>query len=100
MASSCNDAMSLRESINNPLGVVIPALLMDCASDEVRQSASGSVMPIREKIMCLRRASVAAVVGAAGAGAGAAPAGGADMVVGSVRNEIDAINDAAITMRA
>ena len=76
--------MSLRESINKPLGVVIPALLMDCASDEVRQSASGSVMPIREKIMCLSRASVAAVDGAAGAGAGAAPAAGADMVVGLV----------------
>ena len=50
--------------------------------------------------MCLSRASVAAGDGAAGAGAGAAPGGGADMVIGSVRDEIDAINDAAITMRA
>ena len=92
--------MSLRESINKPLRVVIPALLMDCASDESRQFGSGSVMPMRVKIMCLSRASVAAGDGAAGGGAGAAPAGGADMVVGSVRDGIDAINDAAITMRA
>ena len=71
--------MSLRESINKPLGVVIPALPRDCASGESLHLASSSLMPIRVSTMCLSRSL--GVTGGRAAGADAAPGAGADMVV-------------------